>query len=85
VEETAYLYVRGHNLYNLICRIGKNLCNIALQQKRNSLLAESRQYEIPALYSTLFKEFDNQLKSSQLLYSYNQMQQCIDKIRNAWP
>lgn len=85
VEETAYLYVRGHNLYNLICRIGKNLCNIALQHKRNSLLAESRQDEIPALYSTLFKEFDNQLKSSQLLYSYNQMQQCIDKIRNAWP
>ena len=83
-EDTAYLYARGHNLYNLIYRIGKNLCNMALQHKRNTLLSESRQDDIPALYSTFFKEFDNQLESSRLLFSYTQMQQCIDKIRNAW-
>lgn len=37
-KENAYLHYRGHNLYNLVLSIGKNLCNGRLDFEKDVLL-----------------------------------------------
>lgn len=84
-EDVAYLYVRGHNLYNLVYKIGKSICNIVFQQERDALIATCQQNDIPMLHDVLFGQYEGLLQSSDLMYSYDQMEQCIDKVREAWP
>lgn len=83
-EDSAYLYVRGHNLYNLIYKIGKSICNIVFQQKKDVLIASHLQKDILMLHDTLFRHYESLMQSSDLVYSYAQIEQCIDKALKAW-
>lgn len=76
-KETAYLYVRGHNLYNVIVSLGKEVIKWHISEKKKQA-AKSLSKEIHSQH----KLFEDVL-FSQLSYDYKEMMHIgedIDKL-----
>ncbi|MCC8198246.1 MAG: hypothetical protein LIP06_06635 [Tannerellaceae bacterium] len=66
-EENVFLYIRGHKLYALCCRIGKKVCDHLLTQERERLAADRE--KIAALFKDV-KKFQDRLIHNIWFESY---------------
>lgn len=41
-EENTYLYIRGHNLYDLITKLGEEICNILKRNEKKTSVRSER-------------------------------------------
>lgn len=83
-EDNAYLYVRGHNLYDLIVRIGESLC-YELKKSENKRLASVDSYDkIKALYAD-GNSFKKEIKKAALFTDYPEIAKCILDMQTIWP
>jgi len=73
-QDNAYLYVRGHNLFDLIVKIGKKANDILLAQQRDHL--QLRGEAAVQLFANSIK-FEDKLKEEIIFEGYEQ----IEKIR----
>lgn len=76
----SYLYVRGHNLYDLMVAIGANVCDALLINEKSRLETLGETKSIPALYASK-RHFKDECNASQLVFDYPEMQKCINKIK----
>lgn len=49
-EENTYLYIRGHNLYDLITKLGEEICNILKRNEKKRLSEASEHDKIETIY-----------------------------------
>lgn len=80
----AYLYARGHNLYDLLTRLGKALCEELKNQKKQELQATGQHHKIEALYESK-NTFKNECKNTNLHFSYPEIAKCVQDIQSIWP
>ena len=73
-QDNAYLYVRGHNLFNLIVKIGNEVCDKLLASEKVHL---STGKEIAELYAKAIP-FQRELERVILFEGYSEM----EKIKN---
>ena len=83
--DNSYLYVRGHNLYNLLVAVGANLCDVILTSEANRLKALGQTKAIDSLYRSA-KHFKSFCCSEETLeFNYPEMQKCIAKVKALFP
>ena len=82
-EDNAYLYIRGHNLYDLIAEIGDTLCNALKKREKERLEAIGQHENAVAVYAGT-KTFKKELKTTALYYSYLEIINIISDIYSIW-
>ena len=80
-KDNAYLYVRGHELYKLIVRVGQALCKELKLQEKNRLEEINKLTEITTLYASQ-NTFEKECKMAELHFSYPEIIKCIDDIHS---
>lgn len=82
-ESNTYLYIRGHNLFNLITEIGEAICYKLKMNEKNRLELEDKKDEIKKLY-TEKETFTNKIFKDVLFVGYPEIDKCIRDIRFIW-
>lgn len=82
-EDNAYLYIRGHNLYNLIAEIGESLCNALKKREKERLEAIGQHEKAVAVYVGK-KTFKKELITAALYYSYPEIIKTTSDIQSIW-
>lgn len=77
-RDNAYLYVRGHNLFDLIVEIGKKVNDILLAQQRQSLGITGE--AIAQLYTKSIK-FEDKLKEEIIFEGYEEIERVGREIK----
>lgn len=77
-RDNAYLYVRGHNLFDLIVEIGKKVNDILLAQQRQSLGITGE--AIAQLYAKSIK-FEDKLKEEIIFEGYEEIERVGTEIK----
>ncbi|WP_456087908.1 DUF4435 domain-containing protein [Parabacteroides sp.] len=77
-KDTAYLYARGHNLYNIIVSLGKEIVNYHIREEKKK--CEKKHHK--AIYER-HSDFEPILRS-QLLYNYPEMEKIGKDIKKIW-
>lgn len=82
-EENAYLYVRGHDLYDLIAELGEAVCEELKRQEKQRLDTAGKYAQAKAVYSDN-KMFKKELMRAALHFTYPEMDKCIKDIQSIW-
>lgn len=82
-EENAYLYIRGHNLYDLIAEMGEMLCNALKKREKERLESIGQHEEAVAVYAGT-KTFKKELKKSAPHYTYPEINKIVSDIQSIW-
>lgn len=82
-EDNAYLYIRGHNLYDLIAEMGEALCS-ALKKQEKERLESIGQHENAIAVYTGTNTFKKELKKHTLYYTYPEITKIIADIQRIW-
>ena len=83
-EENTYLYIRGHNLYDLITKLGEEICNI-LKRNEKKRLSEAGEYDKIATIYQRKDTFKKKLLNADLYFTYPEIKRCVQDIRSIWP
>lgn len=76
IRNNAYLYVRGHNLFDLVVKIGNDVCNKLLELEKAHL---STGQEIAELYAKA-TPFQRELERVIVFEGYGEMEKIKDDI-----
>ena len=79
----SYLYVRGHNLYNLMMVIGKDVPSAVSKKQKGILIKEGKSHLIGELYASK-KDFERCCNTSALYWDYPLIQKCINDCKSIW-
>lgn len=82
-EENAYLYVRGHTLYNLVAEIGELVCEELKRQEKVRLIIDGEHAKAKAVYSGN-KMFKKELIKAALHFTYPEINKCMKDIQSIW-
>lgn len=77
-EETAYLYIRGHNLYNAIVTLGKEIVKYHISKEKEKSDKKT--------HNAIFEKHTDfeKILQSQLLYTYPEMEKIGNDINVIW-
>ncbi len=83
-ESNAYLYIRGHNIFNLMISIGNEVCNALMKKKRHLYIKEDRTDKPKSCLYYSGRSFKNECMKNNLRWDYPEIQKCLEDISSIW-
>lgn len=76
-KENVYLFVRGHNLFDLIVRLGSAVCEVMLDKEKKK--AQGDRSKIATIYANR-KSFEEELKQQLVFGGYPEIERIMQDI-----
>ncbi len=82
-KDNAYLYIRGHNIFDLMISIGNEVCNTLIRNEIKKLNHKVRYEEVAHLFSSR-RVFKEECMRNNLRWDYPEIRKCLDDIYTIW-
>ena len=71
--DTTYLFIRGHNIYDMVYMLNREVCKRVLRQAKDSFAGERPRVNLFGYRNSI----DDQLKKNLRFGAYTAIQRCV--------